>query len=230
MWSYRKAVEFLGKPVDISWDRLVFRTSQVALVVKNLPVNAVDTGDAGSIPRSGRSPGGGQGNPLQYSSLKNSIVRGGWRATVHGVTKSQTRLKQPSMQACTLVFRAWSRWVIDVISHRDGFIGMKATGTWLKGTGTCAPHFMVSVCYWQRTKLSCAQGCSDRGSFSQNWQRKWLFSRRNSCAIARDTWTYGMSHHSMTCSSVTAWVICSRGRCSLKSPTVGAARRIPIIS
>ena len=46
-------------------------------MVKNLPVNAVDTGDAGSIPRSGRSPGGGQGNPLQYSSLKNSIVRGG---------------------------------------------------------------------------------------------------------------------------------------------------------
>ena len=66
----------------------------------------------------------------------------------------------------------WSGWVIDVISHCDRFIVMKATGTWLKGTGNCAPHFMVLVCYWPRTKLSCAQECSDWGSFSQNWQEK----------------------------------------------------------
>ena len=46
----------------------------------------------GSIPRSGRSPGGGHGNPLQYSCLENPIDRGAWRATVHGVTESQTRL------------------------------------------------------------------------------------------------------------------------------------------
>ena len=45
-------------------------------MVKNSPVNDVDTGDAGSIPRSGRSPGGGQGDPLQYFSLENSMDRG----------------------------------------------------------------------------------------------------------------------------------------------------------
>jgi len=56
-------------------------------VVKNPPANA---GDAGSIPGSGRSPGGGNGNPLQYSCLENSMDRGAWQATVHGVTKSQT--------------------------------------------------------------------------------------------------------------------------------------------
>ena len=64
--------------------------SQEALVVKNLPANAGDTRDAGSIPGSGRSPGGGYGNPLQCSCLENPMDRGAWQATVHGVTKSQT--------------------------------------------------------------------------------------------------------------------------------------------
>ena len=54
-------------------------------VVKNLPSNA---GDTGSIPESGRSPGGGNGNPLQYSCLGNPVERGTWRATVHEVSKS----------------------------------------------------------------------------------------------------------------------------------------------
>ena len=61
-------------------------------VVKRPPANAGDTGDVGSIPRWGRSPGGGNGNPLQYSSLENPIDRGGWWATVHGVIKSRIRL------------------------------------------------------------------------------------------------------------------------------------------
>ena len=117
----------------------------------------------------------------------------------------------------------WSGWVIDVISHCDRFIVMKATGTWLKGTGNCDPHFMVSVYYWPRTKLPCAQECSDWGSFSQNWQRKWPLSRRHSIrrentrTVAKDTRTYGMSHHSSACSSVTAWVIGGRRKGSLKS-------------
>ena len=54
--------------------------------------NAGDTGDAGLIPGSGRSAGGGNGNPLQYSCLENPMDRGAWRATVPRVTKSQTRL------------------------------------------------------------------------------------------------------------------------------------------
>ena len=59
----------------------------VALVVKNLPINAGDVGDKVSIPGSGRSPGGGNENPLQYS-WKIPQTRGSWWATVHGVTKS----------------------------------------------------------------------------------------------------------------------------------------------
>ena len=53
-------------------------------VVKNLPVNV---GDAGLIPGLGRSPGEGNGNPLQYSCLGNPMDRGTWQVTVHGVTK-----------------------------------------------------------------------------------------------------------------------------------------------
>ena len=54
--------------------------SQVALVVKNLPDNAGDIRDVGSIPGSGRALGRGHGNPLQYSCLENSMDRGAWRA------------------------------------------------------------------------------------------------------------------------------------------------------
>ena len=56
--------------------------------------SACNAGDPGSIPASGRSPGGGLGNPLQYSCLENSMNRGAWRATVYGVAKSQTRLSK----------------------------------------------------------------------------------------------------------------------------------------
>ena len=69
------------------------RTSEVALVVKILPDNAGDLRDVGLISRSGRSPGGGHGKLLQYSSLENSMDRDVWRATVHRVAKSQTQLK-----------------------------------------------------------------------------------------------------------------------------------------
>ena len=62
---------------------------QVALVVKSLPASAGDKRDVGLIPGSGRSPGGGHGNPLQYSCLENPMDRGAWQATVHRVAKSR---------------------------------------------------------------------------------------------------------------------------------------------
>ena len=62
----------------------------VIIVVKNPPANAGDPGDASSISGSGRFPGVGNGNPLQYSLLENPMDRGACRATVHGVTKSWT--------------------------------------------------------------------------------------------------------------------------------------------
>ena len=59
-------------------------------MVKNLPANAGDFRDVGSIPRLGRSPGGGYGNPLHYSHLENPMDRGAWRAKVRGVAESDT--------------------------------------------------------------------------------------------------------------------------------------------
>ena len=64
-------------------------------LVKNLPAMqeiTLNAGGLGSVPGLGRSPGGGHGNPLQYSCLENPVDRGAWRATVHGVTKNWTDL------------------------------------------------------------------------------------------------------------------------------------------
>ena len=84
--------------INFYWNIAVLRASQVAQLVKNPPANAGDPGDMGSIPGLGRSPGGGRGNPFQYSCLGNFMNRGAWRATVHGVTESQTQLRD---LACT---------------------------------------------------------------------------------------------------------------------------------
>ena len=78
--------------VAMSWTRLTSlmeqpQTSLVAQLVKNLPTNAGDARDADSIPGLGRSPGEGNGIPLQYSCQGNPMDRGAWWATVHGVAK-----------------------------------------------------------------------------------------------------------------------------------------------
>ena len=65
-----------------------FWSSQVVLVVKNLPTNAGGIRDSSSIPGLGRSPGGGHSNPLQYSCLENLMDRGPWKATVPRITES----------------------------------------------------------------------------------------------------------------------------------------------
>ena len=69
--------------------------------IKNLPATAEDTGDMSSIPGLERSTGEGNSNPLQYSCQDNSMDRAAWKATVQGVTESQTQLNQLSMHAHT---------------------------------------------------------------------------------------------------------------------------------
>ena len=78
-----------GAPLGVSASYIHW-ASQVVLAVKNLPASPGDVRDAGSILGSGRSPGGGHGNPLQYSCLENPVDRGAWRATVYRVSKSRT--------------------------------------------------------------------------------------------------------------------------------------------
>ena len=88
----------VGKIIDHIW------ASQVTLVIKNLLKNAIDIRDAYLIPWLGRSPGGRKVNPLQYSCLENPTDRGSWRATVHRVSKSGTRLKWLSMHAIAPIY------------------------------------------------------------------------------------------------------------------------------
>ena len=83
-WENLLAKYMSNIPVSIIWD------SQMTLKVKNSPASAGDVKDVGLIPGLGRSPGGGHGNPLQYSCLGNPMDRGAWQATVCGVAKSQT--------------------------------------------------------------------------------------------------------------------------------------------
>ena len=64
----------------------------MAVVVKNMPANAEDVRDAGSVPGSGRSPGGGHENPFQHSCLENPMDGGAWWAPVYGAAKSWTQL------------------------------------------------------------------------------------------------------------------------------------------
>ena len=109
------------------------RASQVALVdflwfeppgkpsSKEFTYTAGDTGDAGSIPRLGISPGVGNGNPLQYSCLETHMDRGAWQAADHhGVAKSQTRLSNSTHMWLVLYFyfamlpwRNGLRWLVD---------------------------------------------------------------------------------------------------------------------
>ena len=82
-------------------------------MVKNPPANA---GDQGAISGSGRAPGGGHGNPLQYSCLENPMDRGAWQAIVHRVAKSRTQLKQISKAELELGLEPGSAFPCTVVS------------------------------------------------------------------------------------------------------------------
>ena len=98
------------------------------LSYKESTYNSGAAGDLGSIPELGRSPGGGHGNPLQYSCLKNSMDREAWRASVHRVAKSWTWLKQLSRNRNARFTCMWSPvyWILQ-ISIRAVFLKLWST-------------------------------------------------------------------------------------------------------
>ena len=103
--SARGRKELHDWTTELSWQRMW--AFQMALVVKNLPANARDKGDVGSIPGLGRSPGVGYGNPLQYSCLEKSMGRRAWWAIVHGITKSQTWLNNWKKMKVSVELQPW---------------------------------------------------------------------------------------------------------------------------
>ena len=99
---------FLYFTVFLPFDCGTFQASLVALVLNDVPANAGDIRDAGSITGLGRSPGGGPGSPLQCSCLESPVDRGAWRAVVHRVTKSQTRLKPSAHTRACGAFQSYT--------------------------------------------------------------------------------------------------------------------------
>ena len=91
VWKYLPILHLCSPDLSTSWlhfpAAISLEASQVAQLVKNLPANARDSSNSGLIPRLGRSPGGGNGNPLQYSCLENSMDWEGWQARVHRATE-----------------------------------------------------------------------------------------------------------------------------------------------
>ena len=118
---------------------------------KESACDAGDTGDSGSIPAWGRSPGGGHDNALQYSCWENSMDGGAWQATIHGVTESQTRL---SNQAGALVIHGHEI----VHSSASGMLHPSAlsltTSCFCQVSITISPLLFLRVRLWDTTGLS----------------------------------------------------------------------------
>ena len=143
-------------------------------MLKNLPTNA---GDVSLIPGLGRSPGGGNGNPLQYSSLENPMDRGAWRATVHGITKRWTWLSM-----CTRV---------DINTNNCVFDG------WLL-------FFLFFVFWWMTFKITELDHwfCMSLSRYPWSFQRMWqlgcsdvgpLSTTISSCCQDRDCFKWWIS-------------------------------------
>ena len=131
----------------------------MSLAVKNLPANAGDVRDTGLIPGSGRSPGGGHGNPPHYSCLENPMDRGAWWATVHRVIKSLTWLKWLSMHAHDLER-----------SHQSGppeCVGKLGTWTLLRPNGKWYVLFPLKPPGERKGGL-CGHTCMDPSQGKQN--------------------------------------------------------------
>ena len=151
-------------------------------VVMNPPANAGDTRDSGSIPGSGRSPGEGNGNPLQYSCLENPKDRGAWQAIVHGVAKSWTWLSD------------WAGWARS--SKTVQYIEITSTLLYLLAFIWKKPNLeniSISITFHMKSlsSVQLANGKSQMGSFTclcfdkDAWKNKhWPLHGLSSIAVS----------------------------------------------
>ena len=129
--------------------------SQMVLVLKNLSANAGDIRDAGSIPGSGRSSEGGNGNPLHYSCLENPMDRGAWRATVHRVIRSQTWMKW--LSTALLSMEIWCTHGIWDFSKSQSEYKVGVLHPWLNKQGYWQPweasHLKLNLLQMQKESI-----------------------------------------------------------------------------
>ena len=178
--------------------------SQVVLVIKNLPANAGDIRDTGSVPELGRSPGEGHGNPLQYSCLENPMDRGAWWATVHRVAKSWTQLKRFSMHTLML-------------SHSLSPPFLTLTVTWSKVAQSCP-----TLC----DPMDCSLRCSSIHGIFQAWVLEWGAKETDYCYLVTKLYTTfhdpmdyslpGSSVHGIFQARILQWVAISFSKGSSK--------------
>ena len=163
-WSYRFLCFVVVAVRHLSWNIPDVGASQVALVVRTLPASAGDIRDMGLTPGLERSPGGENGNLLQYSCLENPIDRGAWRATIYGGRRVRDdRVTEHSFQTYRKVERCpfcpWECWEC----------------SWRIGTGSFSPgkFFQVSNgVFAQETTLSpkiTDSACIRRKAFGFSW-------------------------------------------------------------
>ena len=129
----------------------------MVLVVKNVPANAGHIKRHWFHPWVGRSPGGRYGNLLQYSCLENCLDRGAWRATVHGVAKTQTQLKRLSMQTCVSLVNLPNNPMItpSLPNLWSAYCLFRVTPDYLSSCEVTASHFSlwttaspIHITYW----------------------------------------------------------------------------------
>ena len=131
-----KYVDKFDEQSELRKIKLVVMDLKITFTIKHFPggsevkASASNAGDLGSIPGLGRSPGEGNGNPLQYCCLENPMNWGAWWAAVHGVTKSQTRLSDFTY----LLTIKHSLFVITVIITHDEQVGLKVSDSDLEKT------------------------------------------------------------------------------------------------
>ena len=145
-------------------------------VLKNLPVNAGDAGDVGLIPGLRRSPGEGNGNPLQYSCLENPMDRGAWWAIGHGVAKSQTT-EQLSMHLFSLP-RAWVQSLV-----RELIIHKQQHGQYINNKNTIYVIWMTKI-YISRIYL-----IFTHSFWFTTFQNSWNFLRDKNNGIILGFWS-----------------------------------------
>ena len=139
-------VSCIGRQDLLHTSNLISWASQVVVGVKNRPANAGDIRDSGSIPRLGRSPGGGHGNPLQYSCLENPMDRGAWQATVHRVADSN--VTEATQHTHTILFLCANLLkLFTFIKDFNIFINSKLQFLFLRPSSRFARSLVLSFCY-----------------------------------------------------------------------------------